>query len=130
MAPISLFLQARRKLIAAAIVLAGFTTAFAIYLIATPPPDNPLGYRPEDTKQYLREMELYGGKANVLASEFRQWLEGFWYGRSLAFTVAFISVLFALAFLIASTPLPRPTNSAETTRNDPKGPDSDGGLMS
>jgi len=130
MASISLFLQARRRLIAAAIVLAGFTAALAIYLTATPPPDNPLGYQPEDTKQYLREMELYGGKANVLVSEFRQWFEGFWRGRSLAFTVAFISVLLALAFLIASTPLPRAADSAETNRHHPNGPDSDGGPIS
>lgn len=124
MARISVFLQARRKFVAAAILLAGFTAASAIYLTATPPPENPLGYRPEDSKQYLREMELYGGKANVLVSEFRQWFEGLWRGRPLAFTVAFISVLLALAFLIASTPLPRAAHSAETIRHDPNGHDS------
>ncbi|HWT78250.1 MAG TPA: hypothetical protein VN648_05540 [Candidatus Methylomirabilis sp.] len=128
MAPISLFLEARRKLVAAAILLAGFIAALVIYLTATPPPDNRLGYRAEDSKQYLREMELYGGKANILVSEFRQWFDGLWCGRSLAFTVGFISVLIALAFLVASSPLPRP--SAETIRNHPNGPDSNGGPMS
>jgi hypothetical protein len=107
MTQISTLLQARRSFVAAGILLAGFAAALAIYLTATPPPDNPLGYRPEDSKRYLREMEVYGGKANVLASEFRQWFDGLWHGRSLAFTVACLSVLLALAFLIASTPLPR-----------------------
>jgi hypothetical protein len=123
-ARIFLFLQSRRKLVAAAIVLAGLTAALAIYLTATPSPENPLGYRPEDTKQYLRQMELYGGEANVLASEFGQWFGGLWHGRSLALTVAFLSVLFALAFFIASTPLPRAADSAKTTRHDPHGFDS------
>jgi hypothetical protein len=124
MTRISLLLQARRTLVAAGIVLAGFAAALAIYLTAAPSPDNPLGYRPEDSKRYLREMAVYGGTANVLASEFRQWFEGLWHGKSLAFTVVFLSVLLALAFLIASTPLPRIADSAETTQYDREGPDS------
>jgi hypothetical protein len=124
MARISLFLQARRKVVAAAIALAGLMAAVVIYLTATPPPDNPLGYRPEDSKQYLRELELYGGKANVLVSEFRQWFEGLWHGKALAVTVAVLSVLLALTFLFASTPLSRAADPAETTRYDSHGPDS------
>jgi hypothetical protein len=120
---ISLFLQARRKLVAAGTLFAGFAVALVIYMTATPPPDNPLGYRPEDSKKYLREMELYGGKANVLAGEFRQWFEGLWHGRSLAFTVAVLSVLLALVISIASTPLPGDTDPTETTEDDANGPD-------
>jgi hypothetical protein len=104
-------LQGRRRLIAVAILVAGFGSALAIYLTATPAPANPLGYEPEDTKRYIREMEVYGGKANVLASEFRKWFESLWQGRRLAGTVVFLTLLLLLFYLFVSTPLP-PEESA------------------
>ncbi len=99
-------IEGRRRLIAAAILLTGLLSSLAIYLTATPTPANPLGYEPEDTKRYLREMEVYGGKANVLASEFRKWFESLWHGRSLAGTVVFLTLALLLVFLFVSTPLP------------------------
>lgn len=99
-------IQGRRRLIAGAILLAGLGSALVIYFTATPAPANPFGYEPEDTKKYLREMEVYGGKANVLASEFRRWFEGFWHGRQLAFTVVCLTLLLLFFFLFVSTPLP------------------------
>jgi len=99
-------LQARRRLIAVAILSAGLGSALAIYLTATPAPANPLGYEPEDTKRYLREMEVYGGKANVLASEFRKWFDRLWHGERLAVTVVCLTLVLLLFFLFASTPLP------------------------
>ena len=103
------FVQTRRKVIAAAIVLAGFIVALIIALTAAPPPDNPLGYRPEDTKRYLRDLEVYGGKINILASNLREWFVGLWHGKTLAVTVAVLSIAAALVFLLVSTPLPPPT---------------------
>ena len=99
-------LQARRRLIAVAILLVGLGSALVIYLTATPAPANPLGYEPEDTKRYLREMEVYGGKANVLASEFRKWFDSLWHGERLAVTVVCLTLVLLLFFLFASTPLP------------------------
>jgi hypothetical protein len=98
--------QARRRFIALAIVFVGCGSALVIYATATPVPANPLGYDPEDSKQYLREMEVYGGKVNVLASDFLQWAESLWHGRRLAFTVVCLTVLLLVFFWIASTPLP------------------------
>ncbi len=118
---LSSFLLARRTFVARGIVLAGLAAALLIFLTAAPATENPLGYRPEDTKRYLREMEIYGGRANVLASEFRQWFEGLWHGRALAFTVAGLSLLFALAFLGATTPLPGPGSSGRA-RDDASPP--------
>ncbi len=102
----SVRLQTRRRLIAMAILLAGFGSALVIFITASPAPTNPLGFDPEESKQYLRELELYGGKANVLMSEFRQWFESLWHGRRLAFTVAFLTSITLLFFWIATTPLP------------------------
>ena len=99
-------LQARRRLLCVAILVAGLGSALVIYLTAIPAPANPLGYDPENSKQYLREMELYGGTANVLASEFRQWFASLWHGRRLAVTVVCLTLVVLLCFLVASTPLP------------------------
>ena len=93
----------RLRLISAAILIAGLLSSMVIYWNATP---EVAGYDPEDSKQYLRQMELYGGKANVLAYEFREWFTGLWHGRSLAVTVAVISVLVAVGFRLAAIPLP------------------------
>ncbi len=99
-------LSPRRRLVAAALLLSGLGAALAILLTAAPTPANPLGSEPEDSKQYLREMELYGGKANVLAAEFRHWVESLFRGRRLAGTVAFLTLVAVLFYLVASTPLP------------------------
>ena len=58
---------------------------------------------PEDSKKYLRDMELYGGKANVLMDQFRRWFIGLWHGKSLAYTIAVISIFMSLGtFYVAS----------------------------
>jgi hypothetical protein len=62
--------------------------------------------RPEDSKKYIRDLELYGGRANVLVTEFRLWLVGLWQGKSLAFIVAFITVLVASGFFYAAKTFP------------------------
>ncbi|WP_257311233.1 hypothetical protein [Geothrix fuzhouensis] len=95
----------RIRRVTAGILAAGLGSAALIYLRATPPAANPLGYEPEDTKRYLRELEVYGGKLNVLVTEFRRWFEGLWQGRSLAVTVAVLTLLLALAFWFVATRL-------------------------
>ena len=98
--------RGRRRFIALALLLVGFGSALLIYATAAPDSANPLGSEPEDSKQYLRDMELYGGKANLIASDFRQWLESLWHGRRLAGTVIFLTLVLLLFFLVAATPLP------------------------
>ena len=73
----------------------GLGTALAIDLTAGPTPGDPLGR--EDSRQYLRTMELYGGKANILAAELLDWVQSLWHGRRLAITVACATVLAASA---------------------------------
>jgi hypothetical protein len=90
--------RVRLKRITIAILAAGFAAAAAVYFAAGPEPENPLGYDPLENKRFVHDLELYGGKANVLAAEFRDWFTGLWYGRNLAFTIAAITVLLVLAF--------------------------------
>jgi len=113
---------ARVRLVSVAIVLVGFVGALVIYLTATPAPANPLGYDPGDTKRYLREMEVYGGKANVLASDFREWYAGLWHGKPLAGTVACLSIVAALAFWFFATPLPGEVDRAAKRERKLGGP--------
>lgn len=91
---------ARGKLlrrIALAILAAGLASAVVVYVAAGPDADDPAGYDPMQTKTYLHDLELYGGKANVLAAQFREWFTGLWLGRNLAFTIAVLTVLVVLA---------------------------------
>jgi phytoene/squalene synthetase len=68
-------------------------SALAIYVTAGPTPGDPLAR--EDSRQYRRTMELYGGKASILAAELLDWLQSLWHGRRLAGTVACATVLAA-----------------------------------
>ncbi len=102
-------------LLSALILLAGLSSAVLIYQKADRDTRAALGYEaadgsaypimPEDSKRYLHDMEQFGGKANVLADELRRWFVGLWQGKSLAFTVAGISIILSLAGFHAASRL-------------------------
>src|SRR6266498_1068188 len=98
--------QERVRVGTRAILVLGVAAAVLIYLTAQPPPENPLGYDPLDTKKYLHDLEVYGGKANEIAAQFRDWFDSLWHGKQLAFTVAVLTVIAAGAFKFFATPLP------------------------
>ncbi len=90
------------NLISLIILIVGLGGALLIYMTAEDTPYGVLGYEegrdtaypvmPEDSKQYLHGLELYGGKTNVLMDRIRRGFIGLWHGRSLAFTLACITV--------------------------------------
>jgi hypothetical protein len=94
------------NLLSVVILVVGLGSATWIYRTAGNDSRNISGYEeeggsvypvnPEDSKKFLRDMELYGGKTSVLLYEFRVWFVGRWQGKSLAYTVACISVLISL----------------------------------
>ena len=51
----------------------------------------------EKSKKYVHDLELYGGKAAVLADEFKRWFEDLWHGRTLAYTIAVLSIITSLS---------------------------------
>ncbi len=114
MNPAAIPIPQRLKVVVALIMAAGFGAAAAIYVSAVSRPAGSSDYEAEVSKQYLREMEVYGGKANVLASGLREWFVALWHGRKLAFTVAFLTILVALAVLFFSVPLPPPPGQRHT----------------
>lgn len=105
-------LQRRLYLFTAIILLAGLGSAILIYLGAGNDSQGVLGYEaagghvypisPEDSKMYIHDLELYGGKLNVLADEFMRWFVGLWHGKSLAFTVACITIFVSLGFFFVA----------------------------
>jgi hypothetical protein len=90
----------RFQFAASAILIVGLASAIWIYLTAAPPTDDVLGL--ENSKQYIHALELYGGKANVLAVKLTQWFDSLWHGTRLAYTVACAAVLLAGAFMLAA----------------------------
>jgi hypothetical protein len=102
----------RLNIIGAIILLVGLSSATLIYLNAGKNSSGVLGYEagdgtvypmnPEDSKQYLRDLELYGGKANVLVDQFRRWFEGLWQGKSLAFIIAGTSIIVSFGLFYAA----------------------------
>jgi hypothetical protein len=66
---------------------------------------------PELTKKYQRELELYGGKVNVLADRFMRWVSSLGEGKNLAYLVGGGATLSAVVCLVLS-------RSASTRRKD------------
>jgi len=113
--------EVRIRLGTRAILAIGFAAAVVIYLTAQPPPENPLGYDPLDTKKYLHDLEIYGGKANVFAAELREWFDSLWHGKRLAFTVAVTTAITAWAFKFFATPLPPDAEASGADARNPMG---------
>ena len=112
------------------IMLVGLGSAIAIYQSAGDDSESVLGYeiiggtaypiRPEDSRMYRHDLEHYGGKAAVLMDDFNRWFVGLWHGKSLAFTVAGISIFISLLFFFAANRLPFILKSNVHSENNQK----------
>jgi len=105
----------RKKLFAAGalVLVAGLALAGWIYSRSDDGPDLSGAYQivivdgvpqpiaANESKAYRRDLQRYGGKMALLFDDIGRWWSGLWHGRSLALTVAFISVIvsFALYFI-------------------------------
>jgi hypothetical protein len=92
----------RLQIIAVTILIAGLATATGIYMSAARSTDDMVAYEIEHSKQYRRTLELYGGKANVIAVELTQWFDSLWHGTRLAYAVACATVLLAGGLWLAA----------------------------
>jgi len=109
-------LKVRLYLASVAILLIGLGAAISIYFTAEDGAVNVLGYEyengqayqidPETSKRYLHDVELYGGKAAVLAVEFNRWFEGLWHGKTLAISVGTITILVSAILAMVADRLP------------------------
>ena len=122
------------NLISVITLLVGLGGAILIYLAAEDTRYGVLGYEegggtvypvmPEDSKQYLRGLDFYGGKENVLIDRFRRGFIGLWHGKSLAFTVACITIFISFGvFYVANYLLPSRLESYVPSENNRDGTD-------
>ncbi len=88
------------------ILLVGLTSAVAVFFTAAGPGDDPLGNPQDTSKVYRRTMEMVGGQANLVASDINGWITGLWHGRTLAYTLAVLTLLLAYGFYLVSEDLP------------------------
>ena len=100
----------------------GLCLAIFVYVTAAPTPHDPPGYNPFDSKKYLRELEMYGGKINVLAVEFRQWWASLWHGRTLAYTIAALTLLLSSLVWWLGAPWTSHRETHADTRQAPSDP--------
>lgn len=117
-------------LASAGILLVGLVSSVLIYLVTLDHTSNVTAYEngngydylaPEDSKQYLRSMELYGGTANVLAEDLRNWFDGLWHGKSLALTLACITILLSSGLYFVANRLPSKPESSSKSDNPSAG---------
>ena len=95
--------QYRLNLISAIILLVGLGSAMIIFIAAPDESDSApeydiVGghmYPNVPSKMYTHNLELYGGKMLILTNDIAHWFYGLWYGRSLAVTIAWISIITA-----------------------------------
>ena len=99
----------------------GLAAAVVIYVRATAAADTPIEFSPDTSKRYLRDLELYGGTANVLAVEAKTWWDGLWHGTALAYTVAALSLLAAIGYAFFTVVLP-PYRESDADANGDRRP--------
>ena len=100
----------RLYLSAIIILVVGLCSSLLIYVTADDDSNNAQAYEivggdayPIDqsgSKMYLRELQRFGGKAAVLFDQFNRWFAELWHGKSLAITVAWISVVVSLGIFV------------------------------
>ena len=98
--------KTRFNLLGVLLLLAGWGTALLLYLTSEDVSDNDLIYQLHHTPQYRRELQIIGGQMNVLADDLSLWFEGLWQGRSLARTLAALTVIVSAGFFLVAYRLP------------------------
>jgi hypothetical protein len=107
--------ERRIRRVSRAILAVGFVASAAAYVFAIARPVNPLADQLE-SKKYLHDLEMYGGKANVLAAQFRDWFSGLWSGTNLAWTIAALTILTVLVYRFFAVPLDDEEDAAPPPR--------------
>ncbi len=100
--------QVRLYQAGAFILVAGLCGSAWIYRRAAGRPDTSSAIPGvQDTKIDQFRMELYGGKANILANDLQSWFDSLWQGRHLAFSLAILATVIGLGCILLAEQLPR-----------------------
>lgn len=119
------------NLISAIILLVGLGSAALIYQRAGNDPYGALGYEgedgtiypimPENSKLYRHNLEVYGGKFNVIMDDFRRWFVGLRHGKSLAVIIGCTTIIISFGFFYAANYLTQPLKFDVHNENNPDG---------
>ncbi len=125
--------RTRLNLISAIILVLSLGSAALIYHGAGNLPYGAIGYEgadgtiypimPEDSKMYSHNLELYGGKFNVMMDDFRRWFAALWHGKSLAVIIACTTIIVSFGFFYAANYLTQPLESVVQHENNPEATD-------
>ncbi len=85
------------------VLVLGVVAGLAIYIAASR--RTAADYELPETKAYLRQMEVYGGQANVLATDLRDGFAALWHGKPLGVTVAVLGLLLRAGLYFFADPL-------------------------
>jgi hypothetical protein len=109
-------LRRRLYLVGAVVLLAGLCGAGVLYRTAGDDSDRVAGYEmaggnvypvaPENSKTYRHDLEVFGGRSAVLSDAIGRWFAGLWHGKSLALTVACVTVLISVGIFFVGARLP------------------------
>ncbi len=111
-------LQKRLYIVTAIVLLVGLGSAMSVYLTAGNAADSQMVNDFANSKRYVHDLELYGGKMNVLADQLCRWFDGLWHGRSLALTIACITLFVSLVVFLVALNLSPNSRSGPRSEND------------
>ncbi len=116
--------QKRLNRIGLIVLLIGLSCSALIYLLADHAKAGSVGYDliggeaydipPEQSKRYIHDLEMYGGKMAVLSDKINRWFDSLWHGKQLAFTLGFITLMISGGYFFMA-------------RQEPFDPDADDG---
>ena len=75
------------------------------------------------SKLYRHNLEVFGGKLNVMMDDFRTWFTGLWQGKSLAFIIAVSALIISFMIFYTANYLPRPLGPDVHQENNPEATD-------
>jgi hypothetical protein len=117
------------NVISVIVLVIGLGSAVLVYQGARNHPYGALGYEvgdgtvypfmPENSKLYRHNLEVYGGKFNVMMDDFRRWFLGLWQGKSLAFIIGCTTIIISFGFFYRANYLPRPLEPEVHKENNP-----------
>ncbi len=121
------------NVVGAIILVVGLSSAVIIYKSAGKEAYGAWGYgvtegtiypiMPGDSKMYRHNLEVMGGKLNVMMDDFSRWFGGLWQGRSLAVVIGCTSIMISFGLFYAAHYLPERLASEVRSENESVGND-------
>jgi len=104
------------NLISTIILLVGLGSSVLIYQRVGNDPYGALDF--ENSKLYRHNLEVYGGKLNVIMDDFTRWFLALWQGKSLAFIIACTTIIISFGFFYAANNLSQRSKPNAHKEND------------